>query len=49
MARITLENLAHSYSKAPKVEDDYQLKRMNHVWQDGDAYALLGPSGCGKS
>ncbi|MEO0428195.1 MAG: ABC transporter ATP-binding protein [Pseudomonadota bacterium] len=49
MARITLENLAHSYSAKPKGEADYQLKRMNHVWQDGDAYALLGPSGCGKS
>jgi len=22
---------------------------MNHVWEDGGAYALLGPSGCGKS
>ncbi|MHC9037039.1 ABC transporter ATP-binding protein, partial [Cobetia marina] len=24
-------------------------RRMNHVWQQGGAYALLGPSGCGKS
>jgi glycerol transport system ATP-binding protein len=22
---------------------------MDHVWQDGGAYALLGPSGCGKT
>ncbi len=22
---------------------------MNHVWEDGGAYALLGPSGCGKT
>lgn len=22
---------------------------MQHVWEDGGAYALLGPSGCGKT
>jgi glycerol transport system ATP-binding protein len=22
---------------------------MDHVWEDGEAYALLGPSGCGKT
>ncbi len=22
---------------------------MDHVWEQGGAYALLGPSGCGKS
>jgi glycerol transport system ATP-binding protein len=22
---------------------------MDHVWEDGNAYALLGPSGCGKT
>ncbi len=22
---------------------------MDHVWQDGGAYALLGSSGCGKT
>jgi glycerol transport system ATP-binding protein len=49
MARITLDNLAHSYLPNPKTEADYALKPMNHVWQDGGAYALLGPSGCGKT
>ncbi|TCP43976.1 ABC transporter ATP-binding protein [Rhodovulum marinum] len=49
MARITLDKLAHSYLPAPKSDDDWALKEMNHVWEDGAAYALLGPSGCGKS
>lgn len=49
MARITLQNLRHSYLSNPKSEDDYALKKINHSWEDGGAYALLGPSGCGKS
>ncbi|MSU88063.1 ATP-binding cassette domain-containing protein [Rhodobacteraceae bacterium 2CG4] len=49
MAQITLKNLAHSYLAAPTGDDDYALKELNHVWKDGEAYALLGPSGCGKS
>lgn len=49
MAKITLENLAHSYSAHPKGPEDYALKELNHDWQDGAAYALLGSSGCGKS
>ncbi|MDT1062881.1 ABC transporter ATP-binding protein [Paracoccus sp. CPCC 101403] len=49
MAQITLQNLAHSYSAHPKSDADYALKEMNHVWQDGGAYALLGSSGCGKT
>ncbi len=49
MAKITLENLAHSYHSKAKSEDDFALKRLNHVWNDGEAYALLGASGCGKS
>ena len=49
MARITLENLAHSYLKAPQGDADYALKEMTHVWEDGGAYALLGASGCGKT
>ena len=49
MAKITLDNLAHSYLPNPKSEDDYALKELNHVWVDGEAYALLGASGCGKS
>ena len=49
MARITLENLAHSYLPHPKAEGDFALKALNHDWADGEAYALLGASGCGKS
>ena len=49
MAKITLDNLAHSYLPKPQSEDDYALKELNHDWQDGAAYALLGSSGCGKS
>ncbi|MCA3479916.1 MAG: ABC transporter ATP-binding protein [Rhodobacter sp.] len=49
MARITLSNLAHSYFADPKGEADYALKQMDHVWEDGGAYALLGSSGCGKT
>ncbi|WP_424974726.1 ABC transporter ATP-binding protein [Dinoroseobacter sp. S124A] len=49
MAKITLDNLAHSYLSSPKSEDDYALKELNHAWSDGEAYALLGSSGCGKS
>ena len=49
MAEITLDGLAHSYLDDPKGADDFALKELNHVWHDGEAYALLGPSGCGKS
>ncbi|WP_426034232.1 ABC transporter ATP-binding protein [Cypionkella sp. TWP1-2-1b2] len=49
MAQITLKNLAHSYSATPSSDADYALKQMDHVWQDGGAYALLGSSGCGKT
>ncbi|WP_102108318.1 ABC transporter ATP-binding protein [Oceaniglobus roseus] len=49
MAKITLDNLAHSYLPNPKSEDDFALKQMTHDWADGEAYALLGSSGCGKS
>ena len=49
MSRITLSKLAHSYLPNPKGEADYALKEMDHVWQDGGAYALLGASGCGKT
>ncbi|MBE2275105.1 MAG: ABC transporter ATP-binding protein [Rhodobacteraceae bacterium] len=49
MAKITLRNLAHSYLPHPKSEKDFALKEMDHVWQDGGAYALLGSSGCGKT
>uniref|UniRef100_UPI002592E2FE ATP-binding cassette domain-containing protein n=1 Tax=uncultured Cobetia sp. TaxID=410706 RepID=UPI002592E2FE len=49
MAEIHLNDLAHSYLAAPTADSDYAIRRMNHVWQQGGAYALLGPSGCGKS
>ncbi len=49
MARIELRELAHSYHPKPTSLDQYALKRLDHVWEDGKAYALLGPSGCGKS
>ncbi|MCC5956647.1 MAG: ABC transporter ATP-binding protein [Natronohydrobacter sp.] len=49
MAQITLDNLAHSYLPNPQSEDDFALKQLDHVWGDGEAYALLGASGCGKS
>ncbi|MBI1172424.1 ATP-binding cassette domain-containing protein [bacterium] len=49
MVQITLRNLAHSYRANPQTEADYALKQMDHVWQDGGAYALLGASGCGKT
>jgi glycerol transport system ATP-binding protein len=49
MARITLDHIAHSYAGKVRSEDDYQLKPLQHVWEQGSAYALLGPSGCGKT
>ncbi len=49
MAKITLENLGHSYLPAPAAPADWALKEMTLEWQDGGAYALLGPSGCGKT
>ena len=45
MARIELNQLAHQYAPG----GDYALQPMQHVWEDGGAYALLGPSGCGKT
>ena len=49
MSEITLSKLAHSYVPNPKSDADFALKEMDHVWQDGGAYALLGSSGCGKT
>ena len=49
MAKITLDKIAHAYLPNPRSPADYALKPMEHVWQDGGAYALLGPSGCGKT
>ncbi|MGK9063942.1 ABC transporter ATP-binding protein [Stutzerimonas chloritidismutans] len=49
MAEIRLQNLAHSYRSQPRDAADYAIREMDHVWEQGGAYALLGPSGCGKS
>lgn len=49
MASITLDHIAHAYPGAPGAKPHYALKPINHVWQNGRAYALLGPSGCGKT
>jgi len=49
MAEIHLKDVSHAYMPEPKGQDDYALKALDHVWQDGGAYALLGPSGCGKT
>ncbi len=49
MARITLDGIGHAYGGKPQSEQDYQLKPLHHVWEQGMAYALLGPSGCGKT
>ncbi|MFJ2982031.1 MULTISPECIES: ABC transporter ATP-binding protein [unclassified Pseudomonas] len=49
MAEIRLRQLAHSYSRQPATAADYALHELEHVWEQGGAYALLGPSGCGKS
>ena len=48
MARIHLDNVGHSYGGDPEIEG-WALQPMDHVWEDGGAYALLGPSGCGKT
>ncbi len=49
MAEIHLSSLAHSYLASPKDDEDYAIRELDHVWEQGGAYALLGPSGCGKS
>lgn len=49
MAEIHLKGLAHSYLPNPSEPNDYALKQIDHIWEDGKAYALLGASGCGKS
>ncbi|WP_426149507.1 ABC transporter ATP-binding protein [Pseudomonas sp. DC3000-4b1] len=49
MAEIRLQQLAHSYVREPGAPEDYALRQLDHIWEQGGAYALLGPSGCGKS
>ncbi len=49
MAKIALEKIRHSYVANPRAEQDFALKKIDAIWDDGGAYALLGPSGCGKT
>ena len=49
MAEIKLDQISHSYYPQPKKSTDFALKKIDHLWLDGGAYALLGPSGCGKT
>jgi glycerol transport system ATP-binding protein len=49
MARITLQDLRHSYDADPRKDEDWALKTLALDLEDGGAYALLGPSGCGKT
>jgi glycerol transport system ATP-binding protein len=49
MAKITLENLAHTYFDPSRGEVEWAVKRVDLQWADGGAFALLGPSGCGKT
>jgi glycerol transport system ATP-binding protein len=49
IARIELDRIAHSYQRCPERAEDFALKTVHHVWEDGAACALLGPSGCGKT
>jgi len=49
MATLTLDAIRHAYGLDPKSDADYALRRVDHVFEDGGAYALLGPSGCGKT
>lgn len=49
MARIEMQEVAHSYLPKSQTLEEYALKRIQMNWEDGGAYALLGPSGCGKT
>ena len=49
MASITLDHIAHAYPGPVGAPAHYALKPIDHLWQNGRAYALLGPSGCGKT
>ncbi|SMD04701.1 carbohydrate ABC transporter ATP-binding protein, CUT1 family [Fulvimarina manganoxydans] len=49
MARISLDHLRHAYTPGLAEAGIYALREVDHVFEDGGAYALLGPSGCGKT
>ena len=37
MAQISLDHLAHSYRPDPRGPEDYALKEISHVWEQGGA------------
>jgi glycerol transport system ATP-binding protein len=49
MAKILLQDLAHSYAADSRTDQNWALKPLTLECADGGAYALLGPSGCGKT
>lgn len=49
MAKITLQDIGHSYETSSDMQAVWALKEIDQIWVDGGAYALLGPSGCGKT
>ncbi len=49
MAKIQLDHIRHAYTPELARAGTYALREVDHVFEDGGAYALLGPSGCGKT
>jgi glycerol transport system ATP-binding protein len=49
VAEVRLQQIRHSYNANAGGNIEYALEKIDQVWEDGGAYALLGPSGCGKS
>jgi len=49
MATIALDHIRHAYAPNPSKPEDFALREIDHVFDNGGAYALLGPSGCGKT
>lgn len=48
MAKITFNDIGHSYDKNPN-QENWALKPISMTWESGKSYALVGPSGCGKT
>jgi len=48
MAKVTLENVGHSYDSSSP-EKDWPLKPISMSFEADRTYALVGPSGCGKT
>ena len=52
MAGLTLNHLFKRYDnsgKKKKIKNDFAVKDLNLVCEQGEFVALLGPSGCGKT